>query len=319
MSKLKRSVSFSDPEHDRQRGQILVLFTLALVAMIAMVGLILDGGSAYAQRRGEQNAADLAALAGANDYLLNNNSASAIARAQAVAAQNGYKDGAGGVTVGVAIDTSNGASVTVNIGAPHQNNFASIVGMSTWNVATTATALTGFPDTASGAAPMIFSIDAFGVGGQPLAAYGNPNSPFGFGGCGDAPQAATDFAWTDYAATSNVNTSIVRNIIDGSVVITKTVQFGTYIGQHNQGCHTALYSPVDTYLDGTNVPVPVVDHNGNFQGWATFHVVSAQGGSSKVINGYFVSPFVNQLLTVGGCAAGSCPRYLGSYVLKLTN
>ena len=51
---------------DRQRGQILVLFTLALVAMIAMVGLVIDGGAAYAQRRAQQNAADLAALAGAN-------------------------------------------------------------------------------------------------------------------------------------------------------------------------------------------------------------------------------------------------------------
>ena len=50
-------------------GQIIVIFALALVAMIAMVGLVLDGGSTFAQRRGQQNAADLAALAGANDYL----------------------------------------------------------------------------------------------------------------------------------------------------------------------------------------------------------------------------------------------------------
>jgi len=48
-------------------GQIIVIFALGLVAMIAMVGLVLDGGSTFAQRRGQQNAADLAALAGAND------------------------------------------------------------------------------------------------------------------------------------------------------------------------------------------------------------------------------------------------------------
>ena len=47
----------------RQRGQILVLFALSLVAIIAAVGLVLDGGSAFAQRRSEQNAADVAALA----------------------------------------------------------------------------------------------------------------------------------------------------------------------------------------------------------------------------------------------------------------
>ena len=305
---------------DRERGQIIVLFALALVAIVAMVGLVLDGGSAYAQRRGEQNAADLAALAGANDYLVNGNSAQAIVTARAVAAQNGYTQGANGVSVNVTVTTSNGATVQVDVSSPHANNFASIVGMPTWKVSTTATALASrTPDTANGAAPFIFSIDAFGTNGLPLPAYGDPNNPFGFGGCGDAPQAATDFAWTDYAATANVNTSIVRNIIDGSVVITKTVQYGTYIGQHNQGCHTALYSPVDTYLDGKNVPVPVVDHSGNFQGWATFHVVSAQGGRSKVINGYFVSPFVNSQLTVGGSCGTSCPTYLGSYDLKLTN
>ena len=138
-----------------QRGQIIVLFALGMIALIAMVGLVLDGGGAYAQRRGEQNSADLAALAGANDYLLNNNSASAIARARSVAALNGYTNGAGGVTVAVTIDTTNGASVKVDIQAPHANGFASVVGMSSWTVSTTATALTGFPDTAIGAGPIL--------------------------------------------------------------------------------------------------------------------------------------------------------------------
>ena len=63
----------------------------------------------------------------------------------------------------------------------------------------------------------------------------------------------------------------------------------------------------------------MVDHNGNFQGWATFHVVSADGGPAKNVTGYFVSPFVNQRLSVGNCSNGNCPRFLGSYVLKLTN
>jgi hypothetical protein len=235
-----------------------------------------------------------------------------------VAQQNGYQDGTGDITVGVTIDTSNGASVKVDISAPHQNNFASIVGMPTWTVSTTATALTGFPDAATGAAPFIMSIDAFGTDGQPLPLYADSANPFGFGGCGDAPQSAGEFAWTNYG-TGNVDTAEVRNIIDGSLVISKTIEFGDYIGQHNQGCHTALYSPVDTYLTGQDVPVPVVDHNGNFQGWATFHVTGADGGPNKTISGYFVTSFVNELLTVGNCSAGTCPRYLGSYVLKLTN
>ena len=49
---------------NRERGQILVLVALAMVVLIAMVGLVIDGGVAWEKRREAQNAADLAALAG---------------------------------------------------------------------------------------------------------------------------------------------------------------------------------------------------------------------------------------------------------------
>ena len=49
----------------RERGQFLVLFALASTAIILAVGLTIDGGYAFAQRRGSQNASDFAALAGA--------------------------------------------------------------------------------------------------------------------------------------------------------------------------------------------------------------------------------------------------------------
>jgi Flp pilus assembly protein TadG len=302
-----------------QEGQIIVIFALALVALIAMVGLVLDGGSAFAMRRDEQSAADLAALAGANDYLLNADATLATTRARGVAATNGFTHGVNGVAVNVSITTTNGAEVKVDISAPHRNNFSSIVGMPTWSVATTATAQSGIPDTVNGGGPIIFSIDAFGSNGQPLAAYGNPSAPYPFGeGNGDIPNGPGDIAWTNYG-TGNVNTAEVRAIIDGSAVVNRTLDFGQYIGQHNNGNHTALYSDVDQYLVGTNIPVPVVDHNGNFQGWATFHVVSASGGASKDVVGYFVSPFVNERLTIKGCAFGSCPRFLGSPTLHLVN
>ncbi len=53
--------------HDssRQSGQSLVFVALAIVALVAMAGLIVDGGYAYAMRRQAQNAADAGALAGA--------------------------------------------------------------------------------------------------------------------------------------------------------------------------------------------------------------------------------------------------------------
>jgi hypothetical protein len=48
-----------------QRGQILPLFVLLLPVVILSVGLVIDGGTALSERRGSQNTADFAALAGA--------------------------------------------------------------------------------------------------------------------------------------------------------------------------------------------------------------------------------------------------------------
>ncbi len=53
-------------ERSRQkRGQIIVVFALALVVVVAMTGLLIDGGAAFAQQRLAQNGADGAATAGA--------------------------------------------------------------------------------------------------------------------------------------------------------------------------------------------------------------------------------------------------------------
>ncbi len=47
-----------------QRGQSIVLIALLLVALIGLLGLVLDGGRVFGARRSSQNAADAAALAG---------------------------------------------------------------------------------------------------------------------------------------------------------------------------------------------------------------------------------------------------------------
>src|SRR5947208_15907951 len=50
----------------REAGQALVLFILGLVAFIGFVALTIDIGLVFEGRRGQQNAADSAALAGAS-------------------------------------------------------------------------------------------------------------------------------------------------------------------------------------------------------------------------------------------------------------
>jgi hypothetical protein len=306
------------PEGQRRdaaaEGQVLVVFALSLITLLGFAGLALDGGSAFAQRRGQQTASDLAALAAANDYLINQSPALAIARAQTVTAANGYTNASGGTTITVGIDTSNGIAATVKVDSPHRNGMAALLGQPTWIVTTTATSLAGFPDSAYGASPFIFPATAFQTDGTPLY-----QTPTDFGETnGDVPTSQTDFAWTNYG-TGNLSTTDVDSIIKGTTTINKTLAFGEYIGQHNNGNHTALYSDVDSYLAGTDVPAAIVDSNGNFVGWSTFHVISADGGSAKHVRGYFLSSFESARLSITACSANDCPRYLGSYILKLTN
>ena len=305
---------------DRERGQILVLFALGLVVMIGMVGLVLDGGGAFAQRRSEQNAADLAALAGANAYLNTNGTVAArTAAAQAAAissaTSNGYTDGVGGAVVPTPVVRlmQSGATVTVSITATHVNSFARVLGAISWDVSVTASAVSGTADTGVGAGPWTMSIEAFHANGKPKYTKDNPTA---FGEInGDYPVSATDMSWTDYNGANNVNSNEVSSIVDGTNVITATFQYGEYLGQHNSGNHSTLFADVDTKLRDEIVPIPIVGPpvapattcsnpntytDGCFKGWALFHVLSAQQGA-KTITGYFEESFVAFPLSVGEC------------------
>lgn len=317
-----------------ERGQILVIFALSITAVIAMVGLVLDGSGAFAQRRTEQNVVDIAAIAGANAYLHvapTDQTGVVVARAAAIAAVrvsaagNGYTDGVDGATLNVDVNAeSSGVTVTVGLTDPHPNSFARIVpGQESWNVSVTSSAMTGVIDTGVGAAPWTMHIDAFNGDGTPKYTESNPQN-FGTE-CGDYPVNGLDMSWTDFNGNNNVNSSEVKNILDGSNVVTATFGFGQYLGQHNNGCHTTLWGDTQDHLAGKDVPVPIVGpptapnttcaastyDGGCFKGWAMFHVISASGGSDKVINGYFLENFRTMPLTVGECtpaqqAAGTC-------------
>src|SRR5688500_11283234 len=48
-----------------ERGQVLAIVAMGMIGIIAMVGLVIDGGFAWAQQRETQNGADAVAFAGA--------------------------------------------------------------------------------------------------------------------------------------------------------------------------------------------------------------------------------------------------------------
>ena len=332
-----------------ERGQVLVLVALGMVALVAMVGLVLDGGSTFGQRRAEQRGADLAALAGANDLLLHGNAASAEAVAKSVATQNGYDPAV--VTVDVTITTFSaaGGKVQVDITAPHQNSFSTIVGFNKWDVSVKAAAVAGYVTGGTGIGPIIFSVNDFLANGDPKPEYsetGCPTAPGGGGdpGCpfgtvnGDAPAAGGhDIAWSDYGGP-NVDSDEVKDIIRGEGVISTEPTLNQYIGQHNGGFHSSVFDTVEEYLVGLDILVPVTTEQvpgipdgpdscgdlggapaggGCFQGWAVFHVTSVDK-HNKLIYGYFVTGTFATGGRVDDCIS-DCPRSFGNnYAIYLS-
>ncbi len=73
-----------------ERGQALVLIVFAIVALIGLTGLAIDGGNAYSDRRNAQNAADTAALAAALSKVRGADQTTWEAAGEQRAASNGY-------------------------------------------------------------------------------------------------------------------------------------------------------------------------------------------------------------------------------------
>jgi Flp pilus assembly protein TadG len=305
----------------RQQGQILVIFALALVAIVAMTGLVLDGGSTFVQKRDMQNVADAASLAGG--YAYGNSTATddttkkavATAAALSIAAANGYTNGTSGVVVDVALDAPGGAGrhITVTVGKPHENNFSGVVGMATWDVTTSATAIAGPPNAARGAMPVIFNQRAFTENGANPGnnqTYGEPDP-----GSDSVPLTASKFNWTLFCDDCNLPSSEAVGIIrsggnPGAVNLDDTLD------PVNAGSHTPLFSALASLI-GEEFPVPIVDDDGNMLGWSLFHLSGSVGGSTKTISGWFVDPQnpPSMFIVDGASAAG----FFGNYIVKLYN
>lgn len=313
--------------HRGENGQVLVVFALALVGIVAMIGLVLDGGSVFAQRRVEQSVSDLASVAGATAFLNSGGdttakTVAAEAAARTVAATNGFTHGVDGVNVDVTVaGTSVYATVRVTITKPHQNNFSGVVGMPVWDVTTTAQTETGSrPNGVNGAMPLLFNAEAFpgalcdeSAGACTPEVYQLPGT-----GNEDVPQDATQFNWTIFCTASgnpcNGDSQGVRDLIDqeGSP---GTVYIGDDIGPLNAGSHTTLFDALGSYTGGI-FPVPIVDDAGAMVGFAYFKLLSVEGSSQKVIRGYFVSPVRGSEL-VFNPDKGDATLNTGAFLLKL--
>jgi len=92
----------------REQGQILVMVAILMTALLGFVGLVVDTGHLYAQRRQSQNAADEAATAGARDRFYGGSKDAAITAARSNASGNGFNNNGTSNTVTVHIPPTSG-------------------------------------------------------------------------------------------------------------------------------------------------------------------------------------------------------------------
>ncbi len=126
-----------------QKGQALILIVLAVIGLLALTGLAVDGSATYSNRQGATNAAETAALTGALDLANSHTSSTAIQDATNAATTGGFTTGtAATVKVNnppVASDACNGTLPTfsqassqyvqVVINTNVNTSFSSLVGV----------------------------------------------------------------------------------------------------------------------------------------------------------------------------------------------
>jgi hypothetical protein len=302
----------STTNQGRERGQLLVVFALSLVGLIGAVGLVIDGGSTFVQKRDEQNVADAAAMAAGYATVMGTGGSAA---ALSVASANGYTHGSGGVDISVSIGVS---TATVTVTAPHNNYFAGLLGLSSWNVSATATSEFGQPNGVYGAMPLIFNQDAYN---DPLNHQSSPVQTFGEPAAGseDIPLGDSTFNWTVYCEAGvdcNADSATVDSIV-GVGGYDATIFLTDEIAPLNAGSHTTLFDALADEV-GDAWPVGIVDDAGNLIGWAWFHLTGAVGGSTKEISGWFDTEIHEEAFRIG--PSGGTPLLInGKYIVHLIN
>ncbi|MCH6555717.1 MAG: hypothetical protein IH797_03780 [Chloroflexi bacterium] len=139
----------SEPKRVKRRdesGQALILFALGLAVLLGMAAMTIDVGLAYVARRDMQNAADAAALAGADLLLEGQSSVLAANAARDLALQNGYDNAAADVTVTINVPPTSGPHsgdsdfVEVLIEHPIDTVLARAVGVTSFDISARAVA-----------------------------------------------------------------------------------------------------------------------------------------------------------------------------------
>jgi Flp pilus assembly protein TadG len=300
----------------RDRGQIMVLFAFSILGIVALIGLLVDGGFLYVQRRTAQTSADAGALAGAralreaSSLTAIYNAAANTARANTFGitptvtcvslvdkngASLGTLSGSGSNCAAPAASTINNASgVHVDVQITYPTILAGILRISTLSPVGSATAQLGQPSGVwSNDAPLIVC----GGGAQGIAGMVSTGPVVTVTSGGELTNVPSPLLPTynvgpgsGYTLEQFLTTDASGNIIvdvtkDGHIYYLKGQYIGHWTnGVQDNGCGAA---------------------SNKFDGGAVANQQITIGGQLYGSNGNSVSTIGAQVEAPGGCAGGT--------------
>jgi Flp pilus assembly protein TadG len=300
----------------RDRGQVMVLFALSIIGIVALLGLIIDGGFLYVQRRTAQTSADAGALAGARalrdglSLAAIYNTALSTAQANAfgvtptvtcvtlvdvTGAFLGKLAGSGAnCPLAVATSTTNASGVHVDVQIAYPTILAGMLRISTLSTAGAATAQLGVPSGVwTNDAPLIIC----GGGSQGIAGMVSPGPIVTISGGGEVTNVPSPLLPTYNVGPTNGYTleQFLTTDGNGNVIVDPTknghVYYlkGQYIGHWSNGSQDNGCGVASNKFDGGAVADQNVILPGEMYG----------------TNGNSVSTIGAQVEAPGGCAGGT--------------
>lgn len=153
----------------REDGQTIVVFVVFLTVLLCFVGVLIDGGMYYVERRNMQGTADAAALAAVRE--LPRSTSSAYARANEYV--NTHNDQADGDLTQFQLSDAN-RRVRVTVQKTGTQNFGLLLGMGAPTIGANATARVQMMGARPGMLPIAFMRDSFTIGENEEIKWDNP-------------------------------------------------------------------------------------------------------------------------------------------------
>ena len=145
------------PRH-HEAGQAIIVFVLFLTVLLCFVGVVIDGGMYYVEKRNMQGVADSAVMAAVRE--LPRSSTAASARASEYVGRNAASDGE---LERITFSDAN-RRVSVTVGKTGTQNFGAILGMDAPDISARATARVQMMGARPGMLPIAFMRDRFTIG-----------------------------------------------------------------------------------------------------------------------------------------------------------